>query len=93
MDLLADFVRHIPFSILSSSNVCKQLSNLVCIHAWSWDLDSTCPVVVVVAESKSKLLNDFLGESRLIQVDKEMSWQHTTLGSLLRDEVEVKLRV
>lgn len=35
--------------------------NLVCQHAWSWNLDRVSPVVVVVAEGISEVQDRILG--------------------------------
>ena len=39
-----------------------EASNLVCKHAWGWDLDGIVPVVVVVAEGVGEVKDSHLGD-------------------------------
>ena len=55
IDLRREVLGH---SVLADVHI--ELSDLVGIHAGSRDLDWTCPVVVVVAEIISQLLDSFL---------------------------------
>ena len=61
---------------LSSTAVANQhieLSDLVSVLAWSWDLDRASPVEVAVAQGKGQLLNFSLFERALVYGHEAMS--------------------
>lgn len=75
------------------ADVHVELSDLVGVHARSWHFDGTSPVEIVVAEIKGELLNDVLLHGRVIVGDVEVSWQHASLGSVLRNKIEVVFHI
>lgn len=66
-----------------------QFSDLVGVHTRSWDLDRACPVVVVVTQIESQLLNYLLAQGRVIQGNIEMSREDTALGGELGNQIEI----
>lgn len=54
--------------------------NLICEHAWCWDLDGIRPVVVVVAKSVGKVEDCVLGNQGGVLSDIEMGWLNCSLS-------------
>lgn len=92
MVALADAIREDNLSGFFAK-VLEELSDLVSVHAGSWNFDRSCPVEIVVAEVESQLFKHSLGDCGIIISDVEVSREHATLGSSLRNEVEVILRL
>lgn len=67
--------------VVVDTKVSVVLGDLVSVLARSWDLDGSCPVVVVEAKSEGQVLHIFLSQVRVVKGNVEMSWEDTTLSS------------
>lgn len=63
------------------------------IHARGGNLDGAGPVVVVMAEVESELLDRILLDRGVIESDVEVSGEDTSLSGVLRNKIEVVLHV
>lgn len=67
--------------------------DLVSQHAWSGYLNGVGPVVIIVAESISKVQNRFLRNVGSVFCNIKVSRFHSTLGDRVRHEIEIELSV
>jgi len=79
--------------LLGWLDVGEKLSDLVGIHARGGNLDGAGPVVVVMAEVESELLDRILLDRGVIESDVEVSGEDTSLSGVLRNKIEVVLHV
>jgi len=92
-DFLWSLVAEVGHSLrlLRIADTREQVCNLVSVHAWSWHLDRTSPVEIVMTQIECQLLQFELGEIGLIQRHEEVRGTHAALGTSDGHEEEVEL--
>lgn len=67
--------------------------NLVRQHAWSWNFNRVCPVVVVVAQSVSEVKDCLLRDLGCVAGNVEVSRLHCSLSDAVGNQEEVERAV
>ena len=76
-----------------SSDFRSKASNLVCKHTRSWCFNGVIPVVIVVAQSISKVQNGHLADVGWILRNVEVSRLDTSLSNWVRHQEKVEFSV
>lgn len=77
----------------NGANLRPEASNLVCKHAWRWNLYGIVPVVVVVAQGVREVQDCHLRDMRRVLGNVEVSWLDGTLRNRVGYQEEIKLAV